>query len=360
MRSFGLTWKGLLRRAPALAAILLSLGLASRQGEALFLSSSAVWVGGTADGHPLVLRAAPAPMEAWILPEPGRVHALARGYAAGEAAGDVALWKLQENAPPAPVLRLGGPQKERATGLVRAGKALVLAGDAGGTYFGPSRGGRDVFALWVDERTQAVTARFHWGSDNDDVLTAVAPAPGGGVYLAGYEEVNEDCIPVAERGFVLRVGPRGLVWAFRFGLDAASRPVALLTDAGGVWVAGQTDGPLFADARGGDDVFLLHLDPAGRVLGRAQWGGPLSDLPVDLLTGPLGQRYLVLESANEQGAFVPRLIRLGPRGEAEAKARLSGPAGAHLRAARRQGSVLWLLFNTPSDFTLETQPWPLR
>ncbi len=263
-----------MRRSLALLALLLASGLAHQQGHALLFWAGAAWVGGERDGHPLVLRTDPASANTWILPEPGNVHALAPGYAAGEVDGDVALWRLRGNGPPAPVLRLGGPQQERATGLVRTGEGLVLAGDAGGTYFGPSRGGRDVFALWVDEQTQAVTARFHWGSDNDDVLTAVAPAPGEGVYLAGYEEVNEDCIPVAERGFVLRVGPRGLVWAFRFGLDAASRPVALLSDASGVWVAGQTDGPLFADARGGDDIFLLHLDPEGRVLGLAPGADP--------------------------------------------------------------------------------------
>jgi hypothetical protein len=294
------------------------------------------------------------------LPQTGGVHALAPGYAAGEAEGDVALWKLQADSSPAPVLRLGGPLQERATGIVRTGQALVLAGDAGGTYFGPSRGGRDLFALWVDERTGAVTTRVHWGSDNDDVLTAVSPAPDGSVYLAGYEEVNEDCIRVAERGFVLRVGPGGLLWAYRFGFEAASRPVTLLSDESGLWVAGQTDGPLFADAKGGDDIFVLHLDPEGRVLSQAQWGSPLSDLAVNLLTGPAGLRYLALERADERGAFIPELVRLDPRGQARARVRLAGPAHARLRVAKRQRQTLWLLFNTPSNFTLKTEPWPLR
>ncbi|GEM_PF-4645720 len=71
------------------------------------------------------------------------------------------------------------------------------------------------------------------------MLTAAAPDGAGGVYLAGYSDVDEDCRRVSERGFVLRYGPTGeLAWAYRWGLDVASRPVALAADGEGVWVLG--------------------------------------------------------------------------------------------------------------------------
>ena len=169
--------------------------------------------------------------------------------------------------------RVGGGLKDEARALAPDGAGGVyLAGSGEGRVFGPGQGGRDVFVARFDATGHRVWG-VQWGTDDDDFLTAAAPDGAGGVYLAGYSDIDEDCRRVSERGFVLRYSGKGeLLWKHRWGFDAATRPKALVPAGTGVWVFGETDGALYGTFAGGWDVFAVFIDSAKPRHG-VQWGG---------------------------------------------------------------------------------------
>ena len=176
--------------------------------------------------------------------------------------------------------RVGGPLKDQGRALAPAPEGGVyLAGFGDGRIFSAGSGGSDVFVA----RFSASGSRLwgvQWGSDNNDFLTTAAPDGAGGVYLAGFSDVDEDCRRVSERGFVLRYSAAGeLLWEYRWGYDAATRPTALAAAPGGVWVLGQTDGSLYGPFNGGRDVFAVFLSATGKPTVAAQWGSTAADLP---------------------------------------------------------------------------------
>ena len=349
-----------MRRGLALFLALLPALAAPGTGYALFVGEDGVWVGGELRGRPLLVHGE----RRWLGEAPGWIRAILRGLWAGSLKGDAALVRFGPDGKPLKIARFGGPLNEEAVALAESGGVLYLAGNAEGAPFGKNRGGQDVFLLALDQGRWAPRFALQWGSGNDDVLTALAPAPDGGVYLAGYEEVNEDCIRVAERGFVLRVGPDGGVrWVYRFGFEASSRPTALLATGEGVWVAGNTDGPLLARAKGGDDVFVLLLTSSGAPKVRAQWGSARSDLSAKLLAQG-GRLWLYGETAGalfgEGGRFAPFLARLDARGRPEWGRKIPAGTEAHAADAAFGQEKLWLLFNTPGGFGLKALAWPLR
>ncbi len=171
-------------------------------------------------------------------------------------------------------LRVGGGLKDEARALALAPEGGVyLAGFGEGRVFAPGAGGRDVFvARFTADGRRLWGAQ--WGTDDDDVLTAAAPDGAGGVYLAGYGDVDEDCRRVSERGFLLHYAASGeLLWVYRWGADAATRPQALVATGGGVWAFGETDGALYGPFAGGWDVFAVFVRGPADAHRGVQWGG---------------------------------------------------------------------------------------
>jgi len=171
-------------------------------------------------------------------------------------------------------VRVGGKLKDEARALAPAPEGGVyLAGHGEGRIFSAGNGGSDVFVARFDAAGERLWGA-QWGTDDDDYLTAAAPDGAGGVYLAGYSDVDEDCRRVSERGFVLHYGPTGeLAWVYRWGTDAATRPETLVATAGGVWVFGETDGALYGPFAGGRDVFAVFVRGPAEVRRGVQWGG---------------------------------------------------------------------------------------
>ena len=349
-----------------LAPILALLGLALAEdgrGYALYASPTLLLVAGEASGHPFLARLEPGPPTRWRVEGSGRASALTHGWWAGTLDGDAVLGRLKRDGTPGDTLRFGGPLREEAVALVRApGGRLALAGNAEGHAFGRNQGGQDIFLLLL--QGERVVRSLTWGTDDDDVLTALSPAPDGGLYLAGYQMTAEDCIRVSERGFVLRADPSGRIeWIHRFSFEASSRPTALAADAGGVWVAGNTDGPLFGTARGGDDIFLLRLDARGRAQSAAQWGSDRTDLARALLATDeglllLGETAGTLFEATQ--GFTPFLALLDPEGRPRFGRTLKGETPEHAVALARRHRTLWVLTNTPASYRLRALPWPIR
>ncbi|ADR35519.1 hypothetical protein Ocepr_0055 [Oceanithermus profundus DSM 14977] len=282
----------------------------------------------------------------------GRYLAGTRGGAAGDAMRaqtDAWLARLDDAGRLVWQARVGGRLTDEARALAPAPDGGVyLAGFGEGRVFGPGAGGRDAFvARFAADGRRLWGAQ--WGTDDDDVLTAAAPDGAGGVYLDGYSDVDEDCRRVSERGFVLRYGPTGeLAWAYRWGLDAASRPVALAADGAGVWVLGQTDGSLYGAFAGGRDAFVLRLTADGAPAGGVQWGSPAADLPYALARDVDGTLWAAGATAGalfaaSAGGFDAFLARLDPAGRPAWGWQAGTPARDEARAlGLRPGGGVWL------------------
>jgi len=186
---------------------------------------------------------------------------------------DAWLARLDDSGQIAWQARVGGGLKDEARTLAPAPEGGVyLAGSGEGRIFGPGSGGRDVFVARFDASGDRVWG-VQWGTDDDDFLTAAAPDGSGGVYLAGYSDIDEDCRRVSERGFLLRYSATGeLLWNYRWNLEAATRPKTLTPTADGVWVFGETDGSLYGPFAGGWDIFAVFIENAQPHRG-VQWGG---------------------------------------------------------------------------------------
>ncbi len=249
---------------------------------------------------------------------PGAVRALdaAGDYWAGEAAGQAALGRWGEP----PLWRLGAAVRSRAVGIWTEGARAWVAGTLEGPRPDPLLGGSDLFLAEVDLKSGATLALHRFGTGDDDHATAFVHDREGGFWLAGYLEVNEDCIRVSERAFLYRLDPAGRVRARHlFGFAASSRARALLPLPGGAVLAGSTDGALFGPAAGGDDLFLVRFDTRARPLAQVQFGTPLSDLPRALARGRKGL-WLAGASAGglagaNRGGFDAFWLRVGEGGK---------------------------------------------
>ncbi|WP_456410449.1 hypothetical protein [Oceanithermus sp.] len=350
--------------APALATdgIVWGEQWGSPSWEAAFAASGR-WVAGWTAGDlfaegagvdAFVVDAAAGPPRGWQSAWPGlerayAIEILPDGYAwAGTVAAgapdamraqtDALLVRMTAEGAVAWKATVGGPLTDEAHALAPApGGGLYLAGQVEGRVYAPGAGGNDVFVARFDATGHRVWG-VQWGTDDDDYLTAAAPDGAGGVYLAGYSDVDEDCRRVSERGFVLHYGPDGeLTWVYRWGFDAASRPVALAADGAGVWVLGQTDGPLYGAFGGGRDVFVVHLSAGGAPGAGAQWGGDEADLAYALARADDGTLWVAGATANalfgpSAGGFDAFVARLGADGRPAAGWQAGSPARDEARA----------------------------
>ena len=282
---------------------------------------------------------------------------LAAGADALRAQTDALLLRLDGQGRVVWRARVGGRLKDAGRALAPAPKdGVYLAGDGEGRVFGPGRGGRDVFVARFDAAGERLWGA-QWGSDDDDFLTAAAPDGAGGVYLAGFSDVDEDCRRVSERGFLLRYAASGeLLWAYRWGFGAASRPAALAAAPGGVWVLGQTDGALYGPFAGGRDVFVVFVAASGEPRGGVQWGSPAADLAHALVRDEDGRLWAAGATAGRlfaepRGAFDAFAARLDASGRPQAGWQGGTPARDEALAleARPDGSV-WLAGVTYGSF----------
>ncbi len=194
----------------------------------------------------------------------------------------------------------GDAAEQRITGVATdsAGNVYVVGYFAGTLDFGgaplQSQGGADAFVVRLDAKGKRVWSRS-FGTVADEVATAVAVTPDGGVIVAGYftADLTIEGTLLPNKGlsdaFVTRLdGETGDVeWAVKRGYDGNQRPAALAVTAdNGILVAGAFSGHL--DCAGGAcgiggatsagmDALVIELAPDGSEIERRAFGGTGDD-----------------------------------------------------------------------------------
>ncbi len=161
----------------------------------------------------------------------------------------------------------------------------------------------------------AWTLELNGGSQVNDGIIALAPAPNGGVYAAGYTEGS--LAPGAPNAggpdaFVIRFDADGTqVWAQQFGTDGKDMVLAAAPSAdGGVYLAGTTYGTLVRGEVGGwADAFIARYDANGNRLWIHQIGTGGAEEGVALAVTQDGTVFLAgttdadLVTGSHQGAY---------------------------------------------------------
>jgi hypothetical protein len=151
-------------------------------------------------------------------------------------------------------------------GMVRSGGSLYVAGATGGVFDGKeSLGWYDAWVASFDATSGALTWLRQFGSDSSDLANAIAVGPGG-VYVAGQlggslpRFENRGSLDAFVRAYTFDGKRR---WTRQFGTHREDLATAVLADAGGVVVIGETLGN-FGDGRsnGGRMVFARRWVPA--------------------------------------------------------------------------------------------------
>lgn len=213
----------------------------------------------------------PADDSGWAIAERKGGGLFVAGFTSGYGANgeDVLLIALKETGETEWVKTAGGPGNQRAWAITPAGAdAFVLAAQ---TDAGPF-GGLDALVMKVKTTGDVVWTRA-FGGPAADRLFGVAPSPDGGVVVTGSSQAAAGG-PLAMLAAKLDSAGQ-IVWERRHGgsqSDLGHDVIAL--DDGGFLVTGY--GQSFGKG-GANDVYLIKLDAAGRVLWTRTSGGPGDD-----------------------------------------------------------------------------------
>jgi enterochelin esterase-like enzyme len=166
-------------------------------------------------------------------------------------------------------VQFGTPANDRLYGAVPVGDGdVVVAGYTRGDLDGahpasPADDGVVVRLTAAGERAWVTQVGAPTAADR---FYAVAAAPDGGVYVAGYSSGSYAGPSAGDKDAVLaRLGPDGAVrWARQFGGPGEDKASAVAVDGDAVYVAGVTSAGLpGATHRGGTDGWLARYDGAG-------------------------------------------------------------------------------------------------
>ncbi len=160
------------------------------------------------------------------------------------------------------IRQFGTGQPDAALALVEDGAGgVVIAGRTQGNLGGRNAGEEDAFLAHYDAAgNQLWISQF--GTNEDDYPNALAPDGAGGVMVAGFTQGDLNGGPPRGRGaFLARFDSAGdQLWALQFGTDNPDLVAALSADGvGGVMVGGSTAGDLGAPPAGADDAFLARF-----------------------------------------------------------------------------------------------------
>ena len=221
---------------------------------------------------------------------------------------------------------------DRAGAIAAHAGVVYAAGLTGGALPGQvSAGQSDAFVRSYDDAGNELWTR-QFGTVYPDDAAGVA-ADAGGVYVAGN---TQGALPgqVAAGGlsdaFVRKYDPAGNeLWTRQFGTPGDDFVAGVAADASGVYVAGRTSGALQAPA-GLSDAFVRKYDPAGNELWTRQFGTPTVDAVSGVSVGA-GHVYVVGYTFGALEA---------PAGSFDAFVRKYDPAGNELWT-RQFGSAAW-------------------
>ena len=173
------------------------------------------------------------------------------------------------------IRQFGTSAGERAKALASDGAGgVMVAGHTHGSLGGPNAGNADVFLARYDSDGNRLWIR-QFGTSEFDQALALAPDGAGGVIIAGLTRGSLGG-PNAGGHDVLLVrydSAGNQLWINQFGTSEWERALALSPDgAGGVMVAGWTQGSLGGPSVGGHDAWLARYDGAGDQLWIRQFG----------------------------------------------------------------------------------------
>ena len=191
--------------------------------------------------------------------------------------------------------------------------SIYVAGYTYGSLEGSSAGGQDAFVRKYDANGNVLWTR-QFGTAGVDYAYALTAGPGG-IYVAGWTTGALEGTNAGEQdAFVRKYDADGnVLWTRQFGTASFDYAEALAAGPdGGIYVAGQTWGPLGGIFFGVIDAFLRKYDPDGNVLWTQQIGTPGDDDSRGVTVGPDGSIYVsgwttgALEGSNAGGfdAFV--------------------------------------------------------
>ena len=175
-----------------------------------------------------------------------------------------------------------------------------------GEYNLTANGFYDVFVLKLNAAGEFVWARS-MGGPFSDYATSVAVNDQGEVYLTCVFEESADFDPgegefelisngILDVAIVKLDADGDFLWASSFGSESYEEATAIaLDEAGNVYVTGYFDTPIpiggagvMLESQGGQDLFVLKMDPQGALLWARTVGGPEQELALNLVTGAGG------------------------------------------------------------------------
>ncbi|MFI7650707.1 alpha/beta hydrolase-fold protein [Micromonospora sp. NPDC049460] len=215
------------------------------------------------------------------------------GYAAsGPVAGqpyagglDAVVSRVTAGGAPAWTRQFGTAANDRLHGVVPLADGGVVAagytrGDLGGTH--PGSPADDGFVVRLTGTGQRAWLTQAGDPAKADRFYAVAAAPDGGAYVAGYTSGSfAGQSGAGDKDAILaRIAPDGrIAWSRQFGGSGEDKAYAVTADAEGVYVAGGTSAGLpDTTALGGSDGWLARFDASGTRTWVTSVGGAGDDL----------------------------------------------------------------------------------
>ncbi|GAA3727339.1 hypothetical protein GCM10022225_05810 [Plantactinospora mayteni] len=184
-------------------------------------------------------------------------------------------------------VQFGTPANERLYGVVPVADGGVLAagytrGDLDGAH--PGSPADDGFVAKLTGTGERAWLTQLGDPSKADRFYAIAPAPDGGAYVAGYTSGAYAGTSAGDKDAILvRIGPDGQVgWSRQFGGPGEDKAYAVAADASGVYLAGSTSAGMPGSTHlGGVDGWLARFTPDGT----RQWTAAEGGAGDDLLTG---------------------------------------------------------------------------
>jgi len=178
-----------------------------------------------------------------------------------------------------------------------AGGGVYVAGYTAGAFGGATNaGGIDLCVSRLDAAGVRAWDRI-LGSSSGDYADGVAAAGTGGVYVVGYTYGAFGGATNAGGAdlFLCRFATNGApLWTRLWGSSAGDYGAHVaLDDAGGVYVAGYTDGAFGGETNaGGSDLCLTKFDPAGVCQWQRVWGSAANETAEGVCADPYGNVYV--------------------------------------------------------------------